>query len=71
MYEAVRGTLAAEDVAEARGKRPRFKVRDTCAWMTHVAELEDEMIRRVMTFELIAWDTAIDVLPVREQSMST
>ena len=60
MYEAVRGALAADDAAEKQGHEPPFKVRDTGAWMTHVAELEAEMIIRSMVFEIIAWDRSID-----------
>ena len=60
MYEAVRGALAADDAAESRGQEPPFKVRDTAAWMTHVADLEAEMIKRSMVFEIIAWDRSID-----------
>jgi hypothetical protein len=63
MYEAVRGALAADDAAEEQGEEPRFKVRHTGAWMTHVADLETEMVKRGMVFELIAWDQAIDGLP--------
>jgi len=59
LYEAVRGALAADDAAEEQGGEPRFKVRDTGAWMTHVADLETEMNKRGMVFELIAWDGAI------------
>ena len=40
LYEAVRGGLAADDAAEEQGKEPPFKIRDTAAWMTHVAGLE-------------------------------
>ena len=60
MYEAVRGALAADDAAERLGNEPPFRVRDTAAWMTHVAELEAEMIKRSMVFEIIAWDRSID-----------
>ena len=60
MYEAVRGALAADDAAENKGHEPPFKVRDTAAWMKHVAELESEMITRSMVFEIIAWDRSID-----------
>jgi hypothetical protein len=60
MYEADRGTLAVDDATEGRGEEPRFKVRNTGAWMTHVADLESEMVKRGMIFELIAWDSAID-----------
>ena len=62
MYEAVRGALAADDAAEEQGKEPPFRVRDTGAWMTHVADIETEMAKRGMTFELIAWDVAINGL---------
>jgi hypothetical protein len=60
MYEAVRGALAADDAAEKQGNEPPFKVRDTTDWMTHVADLEAEMIKRSMVFEIIAWDRSID-----------
>jgi len=66
MYEAVRGALAADDAAEEHGKKPRFRVRDTSAWMTHVADLEAEMTKRGMVFELIAWDAAINGLTPRD-----
>jgi len=62
MYEAVRGALAVDDAAEERGDEPPFRVRDTGAWMTHVADLEGEMTKRGMSFEFIAWDRAIDGL---------
>ena len=60
MYEAVRGALADDDAAERQGNEPLFKVRDTAEWMTHVADLEAEMIKRSMVFEIIAWDRSID-----------
>ena len=62
MYEAVRGALAADDAAEEQGSVPRFRVRDTGPWMMHVADLEAEMVKRGIVFELIAWDAAIDEL---------
>ena len=62
LYEAVRGALDADDAAEEQGLSPRFRVRYTGMWMTHVADLEAEMIKRGMIFELIAWDRAIDAL---------
>jgi len=62
MYEAVRGALAADDAAERQGGEPPFRVRDTGAWMTHVADLETEMAKRSMTFELIAWDEQLTLL---------
>jgi hypothetical protein len=60
MYEAVRGALAADDAAEEQGKELPFQIRTTSAWLTHVADLEAELIKRGMMFELIAWDHAID-----------
>ena len=56
MYEAVRGALAADDAVETQGDEPPFRVRCTAAWMTHVAGLEAEMVKRGMIFELIVWD---------------
>ena len=66
MYEAARGALAADDAAEQQGNEPPFQVRTTAAWMTHVADLESEMVKRGVIFELIAWDSAIDGLPAAE-----
>ena len=60
MYEAVRGALAADDAAEQQGREPPFKVRDTAAWTAHVANLEAEMIKRSIVFEIIAWDRVIN-----------
>jgi hypothetical protein len=60
MYEVVRGALVADDTAEKQGDEPPFRVRNTTAWMAHVAELEAEIIRRGMIFDLIAWDPSID-----------
>jgi hypothetical protein len=67
MYEAVRGALAADDAAEEQGNEPRFRVRDSGAWMTHVADLEAEMAKRGMIFELIAWDAQL-TLPSDEDT---
>jgi len=57
MYEAVRGALKADDAARQSGNEPRFKVRETRDWRRHAADLEDEMIRRGMHFEVIDWDS--------------
>ena len=43
-----------------QGDERPFRVRDTAAWMTRVADLEAEMIKRSMVFEIIAWDRSID-----------
>jgi hypothetical protein len=52
MYAAVRGALAADDAAERQGGEPKFKVRDTPECKKHAADLESEMLRRGMLFEV-------------------
>ena len=52
MYEGVREALAAD---EALGGEGRFRVRKTPAWKLHAADLEAEMVRRGITFEVIEW----------------
>ena len=63
MYEAVRGALAADDAAERQGGDPKFKVRDTPDWKNHAADLEAEMLKRGMTFEVIDWHEGQEKLP--------
>jgi hypothetical protein len=63
MYEAVRGALAADDAVERRGDDPKFKVRDTPAWKKHAADLEAEMLKRGMIFEVINWYEGQEKLP--------
>jgi hypothetical protein len=46
MYFCVRGALAADDELINLGAEPRKK---------HAADLEAEMLRRAMSFELIEW----------------
>ena len=55
MYAAVRGALGVDDAAERQGNEPKFKVRDTPDWRKHTADLESEMLRRGMMFEIIDW----------------
>lgn len=55
MYEAIRGALAADDATKAQGGETRFRVRETPDWKQHAADLETEMLRRGMTFEVIDW----------------
>ena len=50
MYEGVREALAAD---EALGGEGKFRVRKTPAWKLHAADLEAEMARRGITFEVI------------------
>jgi hypothetical protein len=37
------------------GEQPRFRVRETPDWKQHAADLEAEMIKRGMIFEVIDW----------------
>ncbi len=55
MYEGVRGALAADDALKRQGNETRFRVRETPDWRKHAAELEAEMLRRGMVFEVIDW----------------
>jgi len=63
MYEAARGALAADDAAERQGGDPKFKVRDTPDWKKHAADLEAEMLKRGMIFEVIEWHEGQEKLP--------
>jgi hypothetical protein len=64
MYEAVRGALAADDAAEKQGDEPRFQVRETPDWKKHAADLEGEMLKRGMFFEVIDWHESQGKLPL-------
>ena len=55
MYEGVREALAADDALRQLGVEVRFRVRETPAWKLHAADLEAEMLRRLITFEVIKW----------------
>jgi hypothetical protein len=64
MYEVVRGALDADDTLSAPGEEIRFRVRETPDWKKHAADLEMEMIRRGMIFELIDWSKDQAQLPL-------
>ena len=66
MYEAVRGALAADDALARQGEETRFRVRETFDWKKHAADLEQEMLRRGMLFEVIDWDGGQARLPFDE-----
>jgi len=55
MYESIRGALASDDALGALGEETRFRVRETPEWKAHAADLESEMLRRGMKFEVIGW----------------
>ena len=63
MYEAARGALAADDALERQGGEPKFNVRDTPDWKKHAADLEAEMLKRGMIFEVIEWHEGQEKLP--------
>jgi hypothetical protein len=63
MYEAVRGALAADDAQEKQHSEPRFRVRETPDWKKHAANLEAEMLKRGMMFEVIEWHEGQKKLP--------
>ena len=42
---------------------PKFKVRETPDWKKHAANLEAEMLKRGMIFEVIDWDEGQEKLP--------
>ena len=63
MYEAVRGALAADDAQEKQHSEARFRVRETPDWKKHAANLEAEMLKRGMMFEVIEWHEGQEKLP--------
>jgi hypothetical protein len=63
MYEGIRGALASDDALVGLGDEPRFRVRETPDWKEHAADLEAEMPRRGMLFEVIDWDGGQAQLP--------
>jgi hypothetical protein len=66
MYEGVRGALASDDALSGLGKEPRFCIRETPEWKKHGGELESEMLKRGMFFDVIDWSEDQAVLPLQE-----
>ena len=64
MYESIRGALVADDGLKAEGGESRFRVRETPEWREHASDLEKEMIRRGMFFEVIDWTSGQAELPL-------
>jgi hypothetical protein len=64
MYEAVRGALASDDALEGLNELPRFRVRETPDWRRHAADLEMEMIKRGVIFDVIDWSSGQATLPL-------
>ena len=55
MYEGVREALADDEAFRQIGGEGRYRVRKTPAWKLHAADLEAEMVRRGIAFEVIEW----------------
>jgi hypothetical protein len=55
MYNCIRGALAADDELKELGEETQFRVRETPDWRKHAADLEAEMLKRGMLFEVIDW----------------
>jgi hypothetical protein len=53
MYEAIRGAMAADDALKRQGMEIRFRVRETPEWKLHATELETQMLKRGIMFEVI------------------
>jgi hypothetical protein len=64
MYEGVRGALAADDALKRQDLETRFRVRETPDWKKHAADLEAEMLKRGMFFEVIDWSEDQGMLPL-------
>jgi hypothetical protein len=60
MYFGARGALAADDELSRFGQAARFRVRETESWKRHIADLEAEMIRRGMLFDVIDFGPDVD-----------
>jgi hypothetical protein len=66
MYEAVRGALAADDALKRQGIAAQFRVRETPEWKKHAVDLEQEMLKRGMFFEVLDWSEDQTTLPFDE-----
>jgi len=66
MYEGIRGALASDDALTGLDEEPRFRVRETPERKRHAGELESEMLKRGMFFEVIDWSDGQGTLPLME-----
>ena len=66
MYEGIRGALAADDALTAQGEETRFRIRETPDWKQHAGNLESEMLKRGMFFDVIDWSEGQATLPFEE-----
>jgi hypothetical protein len=63
MYEGIRGAPASDDALAGLGEDPRFRVRKTDEWKMRAGNLESEMLRRGMFFDVIDWSEDQAALP--------
>jgi hypothetical protein len=63
MYEAIRGALAADNALKLQESETKFRVRETPDWTHHAADIEAEMLKRGMMFEVIDWSEDQGTLP--------
>jgi hypothetical protein len=63
MYESIRGALAVDEALKRQGDESRFRVRETPEWVKHASEIESEMLKRGMFFEVIDWSEDQATLP--------
>jgi hypothetical protein len=64
LYESVRAALVSDNAQKAEGDTPRFRIRETRAWREHAGNLEIEMLKRGMAFEIIDWSEDQGQLPL-------
>jgi hypothetical protein len=55
MHYGTRGALAVDDELARLGAERRFRVRETSDWKQHADDLEAEMSKRGIVFEVIDW----------------
>jgi hypothetical protein len=63
MYEGIRGALASDDALTGLAEESRFRVRETPEWKKHAGNLESQMLKRGMFFEIIDWSEDQAKLP--------
>jgi hypothetical protein len=66
MYEGIRGAIASDDALSGLGEEPRFRAREISDWKKHAGELESEMLKRGMFFDVIDWSEDQATLPFEE-----
>ena len=65
MYEGIRGALAADDALASDHREAVFRIRETPEWKRHAGQLEMEMLKRGMIFDVIDWSEDHAELPLQ------